>query len=61
MMTVKELIEDLLLLPPDAPVASDGCDCVGVVTGAEMSGKYAIILRKNGSGYPASEAFEDEE
>lgn len=35
-ITVRELIEQLQTLPPDLPVQSEGCDCCGAASGAEV-------------------------
>ncbi len=43
-MTVAELIAQLSELPQDAPVATEGCDCYGPCSGAEVdTGWYAAL------------------
>ena len=36
-ITVKELIEQLQAMPPDAFVHTEGCDCVGPCSGARVA------------------------
>lgn len=35
-LSVAELIEELLRLPPDAPVRTEGCDCSAFAVGVEL-------------------------
>ncbi len=54
-ITVKQLIEQLQALVAehpvlaDAPVSTDGCDCVGPCSGAELNGAdnrlYVVLVR----------------
>ncbi len=46
-MTVAELIAELAELPQDACVETEGCDCIGPCSGAELtSGKWGDLERQ---------------
>lgn len=44
-MTVTELIEKLKMMPPDAQVETEGCDCIGEAEGVRLDGDEVLITR----------------
>lgn len=42
--TVSELIALLQVMPPDAPVWSEGCDCWGDCTGVELQDEGGVLI-----------------
>lgn len=44
-MTVTELIKKLQLMPPDAQVETEGCDCIGQAEGVRLDGDEVLITR----------------
>lgn len=44
-MTVAELIRKLQLMPPDAQVETEGCDCIGQAEGVRLDGDEVLITR----------------
>lgn len=44
-MTVIELIKKLQLMPPDAQVETEGCDCIGQAEGVRLDGDEVLITR----------------
>ena len=44
-MTVQELLDALLPMPPDAIVRTEGCDCDGDVTAVERCGDEVYLRR----------------
>lgn len=44
-MKVTELIEKLKLMPPDAQVETEGCDCIGQAEGVRLDMDTVLITR----------------
>lgn len=44
-MTVTELIEKLKVMPPDAEVETEDCDCIGQAEGVRLDGDTVLITR----------------
>lgn len=44
-MKVRELIEKLQAVPPDAEVETEGCDCIGQAEGVRFDGDSVLITR----------------
>ena len=44
-MKVSELMAKLQLMPPDAEVETEGCDCIGQAEGVRLDGDSVLITR----------------
>lgn len=44
-MKVSDLITKLQLMPPDAKVETEGCDCIGQAEGVRLDGDSVLITR----------------
>lgn len=46
-LTVRELVEELMKLPPDAKVYTEGCDCLGNIASVTVESDQTIMLNRS--------------
>lgn len=62
-LTVAQAITALSVMPPDAPIVVEGCDCMGRATNVQEPDDFGVVVirRAKGCGYEGAEAFDFEE